>query len=181
MGRRLPAWIACLLLTAQPAAGEVFLTREEALSRAFPEAIQIERKSVFLTDEQVSEIQKSARAKVGSKIVTYYAATEAQGGLGYAFIDTRTVRTMPITYMTVVDADSSVRAVEILAFHEPQDYLPSSRWLSQFDGKTLDANLLVRHGIQGISGATLSAASLSDGVRTILATFEVAVPKKADR
>ncbi|MEE9187015.1 MAG: FMN-binding protein [Bacteroidota bacterium] len=181
----LSTWIGALILVAftaplRPADGQVYLTQQEALKLAFPDALSIDRKTLFLTDEQVETIQSSARAKVESKIVTYYVARGSEEVLGYAFFEMQIVRTMPITYMAVVAPDSSLRAVEILAFHEPQDYLPSERWLSQFEEKTFDDDLRVKRGIRNISGATLSAYSIAEGVRRVLATFAAAIPKETD-
>ena len=84
---------------------------------------------------------------------------------------------MPVVYLVVVDPDTSVRAVEILAFHEPDDYLPTEGWLSQFEGTSLHEDLWLKRGIQNVVGATLTAQTLTRGVRKVLALFEVAVPK----
>jgi hypothetical protein len=110
-------------------------------------------------------------------VVTYYVGTRDDGVTGYAFFDTHVVRTMPATIMIVIDPDSTVRAVEVLAFYEPEDYRPTERWLDQFDGKSLRNDLWLKRGIHNIVGATLSAQSISDAVRVTLATFQNAVPK----
>lgn len=171
----LPVVFTAGLRTAE---GQLYLTQEGALKLAFPTADSIERKTVFLTDKQAEAIQLKARAEVESKIVTYYVARDPENVLGYAFFETQIVRTMPETSMAVVDPDGSLRTVEILAFYEPGDYLPSRRWLSQFDKKTLNDDLWVKRGIQNISGATLSAHSIAEGVRRVLATFAIAIPKE---
>ncbi len=156
---------------------QVFLTRDEALKQYFPNS-KIERKTLFLTDAQVEQIQSSAKAKVESKILTYYVGTSAEGIKGYAFLETHIVRTMPETFMVVVNPDSTVRAVEILAFFEPEDYRPPQRWLETFSGKSLRDDLWLKRGVQNIVGATITARSLSDGVRRILAVYQTAVPKE---
>ena len=161
-----------------PAEGQVYLTQEEALELVFPNALSVERKTIFLTDDQREAIQSMARAKVESKIVTYYLAKSAERVLGYAFFETQIVRTMPEIYMAVIDPDGSLRTVEILAFYEQEDYLPSKRWLAQFDKKTLSNDLWVKHAIRNISGATLTAHSIVEGVRRVLATFAVAILKE---
>ncbi len=160
---------------------QVYLTKDEALKVYFPYAETIERKSVFLTDAQVGRIQEKAKAKVESKIITYYVGKDASGKLGYTFFDTQIIRTMPATYAVIVLPDTSVRAVEILAFYEPEDYLPSKKWLAQFTNKNPQSDLWLKRGIHNMVGATLSAQALSDGVRRILATFEVAIPKEQTR
>jgi len=158
---------------------QVYLTQGQALKLAFPgSTITVERKTLFLTDEQVKEIQRLAKTKVESKIVTYYAGLSAKGVEGYVFFETNIVRTMPETFMIVVNPDSSVRFVEMLAFYEPPDYLPTKRWFELFGEKELNKDLWVKRGIANVSGATLSSNAITAGVRRALATFEVAVVKE---
>ena len=153
------------------------LSKQEALALYF-DGSQIDRKTVFLSDEQVGEIQARARAKVSSKILNYYVSRNGEKNLGYAFFETQIVRTMPETYMVVVNPDGTVRAVELLAFFEPEDYRPPTKWIKQFDGVSMSDDLWLKRGIHNIVGATLSAHSITEGVRRILAQFEIAVPRE---
>ena len=155
-------------------AAQVRMTKEDALSQYFPDAV-IERRTTFLTQEQVERIQQQARARVESRILTYYVARRNDGVVGTAFFETQTIRTMPATYVAVIDPDSSVRAVEILAFHEPDDYAPPGRWLAQFGGKSHRDDLFLKRGVQNIAGATLTAQALSDGVRRLLTSYEIVI------
>jgi len=169
-------FLAAILLKLHLSA-QVLLTRHEALRIYFPEPASIERKNLFLTDVQIDKIQVQAKAKVESKIVTYYVGRLDDHVQGYAFFDTRTIRTEPATYMVVINPDSSLRAVELLAFYEPEDYLPPKKWLSLFEKKTLSDDLWLKRGIHSISGATLSAQAITEGVRRTLAIFQIAVAK----
>lgn len=162
-------------LAAFSASAQVFLTKDEALKQVFPNATSIERKNMFLTDEQVKQIEAKGKAKVDSKVLSYYVGMSDSGPVGYAFFESHTVRTMPATYMVVVTPDGSLKHVEILAFYEPADYLPSKKWLNQFTYKTLDADLWLKRGIRNISGATLSAQAIIEGTRRILATYHIVV------
>ena len=98
---------------------------------------------------------------------------------GYAIIDSHNVRTLPETFMVVVEPNGTLRRVEVLAFHEPPEYLPTERWIEQFPGKKLDDDLKLGAGIQGITGATLSAQAMTAGVRRALAIIAVAIPDAA--
>lgn len=169
-----------LAACAIPSGAQVRLTKDEALKLHFPGAT-IERKTLFLTDGQHREIERAATARVESKIVTYYVARREGRLAGVAFFESQTVRTMPATYMVIVDPDSTVRNVEILAFHEPTDYLPPERWLNQYRGRTSGDDLFLKRGIQNISGATLSAQTISNGVRRWLAAYLVAVASEVNR
>jgi hypothetical protein len=161
-----------------PSSAQVFSTQQQALDRAFPKPQTIERQTLFLDGKQVEAIQKLARAKLESKIVTYYVGKDGEKIAGYAFFATDIVRTKAATYMAVVNPDSAVRFVEILAFYEPMDYFPMPRWLDLFRSKLLNDNLWPRRDIHNITGATLTTQAITQGVRRMLAIFQVAVPKK---
>ena len=151
---------------------QVRLTREQALDLYFPGAT-VERRTSFLTDAQVSGIEERGRAKVESRVLTYYTARNSAGVVGTAFFETKTVRTMPATFVVVIAPDTTVTAVEILAFHEPEDYSPTKPWLKQFTGKSPEDDLFLKRGIRVIAGATLTAQALTDAVRRLLATYEI--------
>ncbi len=170
-----------LALLATTSSAQVFMTKDEALKRVFPEGTQIERKTIFLMPQQIQLIESRAKAKVESKVVTYYTGKQRDTVVGYVFFETHVVRTMPETFLLVVSPVGVVQRVEILAFYEPEDYLPPQRWLGLFRGKVLDDDLWVKRGIQAISGATLSAQAITSGVRRLLATFQIAVPKEDAR
>jgi hypothetical protein len=170
--------IILLCLTPFAAFSQVYLTKDEALAQHFPGASSIDRKTVFLTDRLVDSIQARAKSKVESKVVTYYVGRKGKEILGYAFLETSVVKTMPETFIVVIDPGGNLTAVEMLAFYEPEDYLPPKRWLAQFEGKTIQSDLWLKRGIQNIVGATLSAQSITEGVRKILALYETAIPKE---
>jgi hypothetical protein len=163
--------ILLLLTLVSTGSTQVYLSKEKALSIYLGESI--ERKTLFLTDDQVAAIQSAAKAKVESKVVTYYA-----GRRGIGFFETRTIRTMPATLFIVLNRDGSVQAVEILAFYEPEDYLPPKRWLKTFDMKSLSDDLWLKRGVYNVSGATISAHVITESVRKYLATYSIAINKE---
>lgn len=173
--------IAFAVLSVSSSDAQVYMTKDEALRRAFPNATRIDRKTLFLTDQQVKAVELSARTKVESKVVTYYVGLNGSAVLGHAFLETHVVRTMPETFLLVVTPDGLVQTVEILAFYEPEDYLPSKRWLALFRSKVLNDDLWVKRGIQAISGATLSANAITSGVRRLLAIHQLIVPKETEQ
>jgi electron transport complex protein RnfG len=160
----LTAWLVGAGLC--PAA--VILTENEALERAFPGA-SFERKVLYLTEDQVDRVQKRARSRLPSAIVTMVPARIDGKLVGRAYLDTHTVRTMPETVLTAVGPDGELRAVLVLQFAEPMDYLPHEKWLSTFDGKSLDDDLWPGRNVRRVTGATLTVQSLTESVRRSLA------------
>ncbi len=150
------------------------MTKDEALKTYFP-GMTVERSTAFLTETERTTIQQKARSKVESKVLTYYVARKDGKVAGTVFFETQTIRTMPATIMVVIDPDTTVRAVEMLAFYEPPDYRPSDRWIRQFAGRSFNEDLYLKRGIHAISGATLTAQVVTDGVRRLLATYTTVV------
>ncbi len=167
------ALVALLLLAlAAPAAAKVFLTVDEAVNLAFPDC-KVERKTGYLTGEQVRRARELSGVEVPSALVTFYVAWRNGQPAGTAYFDTHRVRTLPETLMVVVDPQGRVVRLEVIAFREPEEYLPRGAWYEQFRGRGLDRELRLKQGIHPVTGATLTARATADAVRRVLALHQV--------
>ena len=162
-------------LVAPPVQAKVLHSREEALALAFPEAERIENRTFTLTEEQAQRVATLATTPIESKQATIYIGYQGEQVLGYAFLDSRTVRTLPATFLIVLSPAGIVQRVQVLAFHEPKDYLPPERWLRQFDQQPLSPDLQLYKNIHGIAGATLSSQSVTNAVRQALTLFRILI------
>lgn len=163
------------LFTASPASSKVFLTLDEALELAFP-GCDIDRRTVYLTREQLHRARDLANAPIERAIVHPYVATCSGEPGGVAYFDAHRVRTLPETLMVAVGPDDRIKRLEVLSFREPEDYLPGERWYAQFLGEPLTDGLRLEADIRGITGATLTARATSDAVRRLLALHAVIFP-----
>jgi hypothetical protein len=173
-GAVLVAIALCAVGLAGPRAARavVFMTREQALARAFPGA-RIERRAFVLTEAQVSALEARARVRAQTRLVTAYLACHGDTLSGTAFFDSRTVRTMPGVFMIVVAPDSTLTRVDVLAFHEPPEYQPPARWLALLGRHRLDDRLWPERDIRTLSGATLSTRAVTEATRMALACWQV--------
>ena len=167
--------IAGLIVFLAPASlqATVFYTQKEALALAFPEADRVEKETYILTSEELESIQKSARSRLTSRLVTLYTAWQGGERIGFAHIDVHTVRTKPEGFLVVLDGEGHVEQVVVLAFYEPLDYLPPQRWYDLFMGRSLEDKLRLGRDVDAITGATLSARAATEGVRRMLAYHRV--------
>jgi Na+-translocating ferredoxin:NAD+ oxidoreductase RnfG subunit len=175
--RHFPVFAAGLLLCAAASAAPVYSSREQALARVFPPPATIERKTYFLTDAERERAGRVARAKVESSLVVAYVGRGPKGVLGTGYFDTHTVRTMPETLLVTVRPDGALENVEVVAFGEPEDYLPRRRWLDLFQGRRLDAELAVGRRLAHVTGATLTTRAIADAVRRVLAIHAIVAVK----
>ncbi len=151
---------------------QVFKTQEEALQEAFATADTVLRQTVFLDDTEVEWLQKKSRSQFSSQVISYYVGIKNGTPTDYAFFEDQIVRTKKAIAMVLVTPGGTVKNVEVLAFYEPQDYLPIKRWFELFWGKELSANLWPGKEIHAVTGATLSVRSFTMSTRRALALFE---------
>jgi hypothetical protein len=170
---RLPLVLLACALLATPAHGKVFYAKDEALHLAFPDAERIEARDVFLTAAQRAAIEDRARSKLDSDLLTVYVGRRGDAVQGYAVLDTHTVRTLPETFLIVLSPQGRVSATHLLAFYEPLEYSPPTRWLGQFADATLTDELRVGRGIVAITGSTLTSEAVTGSVRRALAIYDV--------
>lgn len=175
---RLAPWLllaaAVVLAVAVPGVGraKVFLTVEDALALAFPDC-EIERRTVFLSDEQLQRARELVGEEIEGALAHPYEATCAGEYAGTAYFDTHRVRTLPETLMVVIDPEEQVRRIEILAFREPEEYIPREIWYEQFSDRELSPELDLKRDIRGVTGATLTARATTEAVRRVLALHKV--------
>lgn len=167
------ALLAYVLLAAPVASAKVFASQNQALREAFPDATRIERETKVVIGAEYDRIKAITKDDRPAKVVVIHTAYRDDVLLGYGHVDVHNVRTKPEAFLVVLTPDGVVRSVRVLAFHEPLDYLPTDRWYGQFAGKTRQDRLRVGGDIHGVVGATLSTRAASDGVRRMLAYYEV--------
>ncbi len=164
---------ASVVQATEMVSGDVFLKTDEALKLAFQKA-KVTKQRTFLDKDQKARIGKLAGEDFQRGIINAYVARDDKGKLvGTAYFDNHEVRTKRETLMFVVDPAGKLARVEVLAFGEPKEYLPSARWFAQLVGQSLTKDLALRRDVQNLSGATLSAQATVSAARRVLATHQV--------
>ncbi|MCI0615426.1 FMN-binding protein [bacterium] len=153
------------------------ISREEALKLAFPDA-EVRQSMIFLTKDEQDEASKLAGVPIESGLVARYDALKDQKSIGRAYLDTHIVRTKKESLLIVLSEDGKIRRIEIVAFQEPPEYLPSEKWYEQFEGKSLDPDLRLKKEIHPVTGATLTAQASTDASRRVLAIDQILQKRK---
>jgi len=151
-----------------------YLTADQAAKLMFPEADSFEPRSVAL---DAAQLQHLAAQGVRGRSATWAVRVARHAGttLGFVVTDDVIGKVELISYAVGVALDGSVKQVEILSYRESHGFeirLPA--WRKQFVGKDGTAALRVGEDIANISGATLSCAHVTDGVRRIVAVVALA-------
>ncbi len=94
--------------------------------------------------------------------------------VGYFYIGKAPSKTDQFDYMVTFDTKLNVRKAKVLIYRE--DYgneIGSKRWLKQFIGKSSDDNLKYGQNVDAISGATISANSMTIAMNNLLQTITI--------
>lgn len=149
------------------------------IHRIFPEAVSVEDRTLWLTDTDKAGVRRASLLPFDADYIRYRAAIGPQGVAGYALVDDVKGLHEMITYMAALNADGSIRAVEVLIYREAYGGdIRHERFRKQFVGKTIRDPLRVGSDIRNIAGATISTNAISAGMRRILALYEVGLKGK---
>ena len=164
-----------LLLAVPSATARVYVAQEAALNSAFPPPQQVERRVLYLDDEQARRAAEQAGAPVETRVIPYYVGSSDDAVTGFLYFDTHMVRTLPETILVQLSPQGRVVRVEVVSFDEPEDYLPGVRWLRQFENRSLDDSLAIGGRIHALAGASLSARAVTAAVRRVLTLHDLYV------
>ena len=148
-----------------------YLTVEQAQQVIFPGG-KLTQAFVTLTDAQQQQIEKTSGVNVPHKEIKVW---RVPGG-GLFIVDEVIGKHEFITYAIGLNADGSVKQMEILDYRESYGYeIRNQNWRRQFVDKTTTDPLRLDQDIKNISGATLSCRHITEGVRRLLASYAVAL------
>jgi Na+-translocating ferredoxin:NAD+ oxidoreductase RnfG subunit len=148
-----------------------YLTIEQAQQAIFP-GKKFSAAPVKLTATQKSAIEKKSHVRV---LKDEQQVWRVRGG-GWFIVDEVVGKHDFITYAVGLNADGSVKQIEVMVYRETYGYeIRHDKWRAQFAGKNATSALKLDDDIKNISGATLSCRHITDGVKRLLAFHEVAL------
>ena len=159
-------------LPALSGQAERFLTVEQALRVCFPHVERSEAITLKLSAEEIKAIERESKQKVKKNEVKLWVAHPG----GMLIVDQVIGKHDFIDYAVAIATNGAVLQVEILEYREHYGgQIRQPKWREQFKGKTARDPLKVGGNIYNISGATLSCRHVTEGVKRLLATFELVV------
>jgi len=152
-----------------PAHATVYLSVEQAQRLLFPGA-DLTADFRLLTNAQEKAIEKASGVRVRNRNLRVWRVSTG----GWFIVDDVVGRHENIPYALALNADGSVKGVEILEYRESYGgQVREPLWRAQFVGKRRGATIVLEKDIQNISGATLSSRHITEGVKRLLATYDV--------
>ncbi len=160
---------AAALCASTSGFAETFLTADGAQTAMFG-ATNFSASPVTLSSEQVSAIKK--RAGVNVRNTQLDARRSAAGD--WFIVDQVLGKHEFITFALGIDGSGKVKGLEILEYRETYGgQVRHADWRERFVGKNPESPLKLDQDIPNISGATLSSRHVTEGVRRLLATYEL--------
>jgi Na+-transporting NADH:ubiquinone oxidoreductase subunit C len=158
-------------LVAPSAFAVQYLTVDQAQHAIFP-GKSFMAMPVTLTSAQRKAIEKAS----GVRLLRDEQQVWRVSGGGWFIVDEVVGKHEFITYAAGLNADGSVKQIEIMDYRETYGgQIRDQKWRNQFVGKTSKSTLKLDHDIKNISGATLSCRHVTDGVKRLLAFYDIAL------
>jgi len=156
-----------------PAYAATYLNVAQAQQAIFPGA-KLRESPLKLTPEQRKAIEKTSGVKVRTVELRLW---QVEAG-GWFIVDEVIGKHEFITYALGLNADGSVQQIEVMDYRENYGgEVRKSEWRAQFAGKKHGSKLKLDDDIKSISGATLSCRHITEGVKRLLATYELVLRK----
>jgi Na+-translocating ferredoxin:NAD+ oxidoreductase RnfG subunit len=162
-----------VIAMAAEAHATVYLTVEQAQSAMFPHQ-RLAAAFRTLEPAEIDAIRKSSGVAPLSKQLQAWRAADG----GWFIVDRVVGKHEFITFAVALTPQGVVRDVEILEYRETYGgEVRNANWRQQFVGKRPGSPLELGKDIRNISGATLSSRHVTDGVRRLVATFQIVLAK----
>lgn len=160
--------IGCWAFSLQ---AKTYLDTDQAQKAAFP-VTMLTKNSVTVTPEQQTKMTEASSVRLPFDGKNIWKAADG----GWFIIDQVVGKHEFITYSVAINANGTVKMVEIMEYNESYGYqVKETSWLQQFVGKSAASPIKLNKDIDNISGATLSSKHIADGVKRVMTFYELAL------
>ena len=165
---------AIIAVAATPGFAAQYMSAEQARALIFPQAQEFIAAPVSLTAEQVQRLEQRSGVKVRSPNQQVWKVNAAGKLLGWFIIDQVIGKHELITYAVGINTDGSLRQFQIIEYKEAWgSQVRELKWRDQFVGKTIADPLEVGADIGNLSGGTMSANHVTDGIKRLLFLHDI--------
>jgi hypothetical protein len=157
-----------------------YLSIEAAQKALFPQADRFSELVLSLSPAQRERVAALAGPQPPHRSLRAFRAWHGDQPLGFVFVDEVIGKEDFITYAVAIDASGHLSAPEVLAYRESHGgEIRNAAWRQQFAGRQGLDQLRVQTDIKNIAGATLSCQHVTEGVRWLVALWQVALQPAA--
>jgi hypothetical protein len=170
------AGLAAFAPATQVVIAAEYMSVEQAQKSLFPQADHFDEVALALSSEQKQRVASLAGPQPPHRSLHAWKALKGGELLGYVFVDEVVGRQDFITYAAGIDTGGRLGTLEILAYRESHGgEVRGEAWRRQFVGRDSLDQLRFEADIKNIAGATLSCGHVTQGVRWLLALWQVSL------
>jgi len=158
-----------------------YMSVEQAQKSLFPQADRFDEVVLALSPAQKQQVAALAGPQPPHRSLRSWKALKGGELLGHVFVDEVVGRQDFITYAAAIDPSGRLGTLEVLAYRESHGgEVRGDAWRRQFVGRSSLDQLHFEADIKNIAGATLSCGHVTQGVRWLVALWEVSLRSGGD-
>ncbi len=164
--------IGCIAISA-PAIVEarIYLSIKQVKSLFFPKEV-LKKSPIIISDDLQKKMRSISSVRHPFKGDKIWKTADGS----WLIVDEVLGKHEMITYAVAINSKGEILGIEIIEYVESYGYeIQGDDWRRQFIGKTASHPIKLKQDIQNISGATLSAKHVTDGVKRVMALYDIAL------
>tara|TARA_X000001036_G_C20639390_1_gene790535 strand:+ start:1136 stop:1663 length:528 start_codon:yes stop_codon:yes gene_type:complete len=163
-----------IILTSILTAGDIKSVCEEYLLSLYLKDTDI-RMHILNLDKQIKKkIENQVKQKFYKDKLYYWTISQGDTTIAYAFLDNVIGKSMPITYMVILNIEGNIINSNVIKYREAYgSEVGNKGWLKQFINFNNNSDYDIGKNIDGISGATISVKSMSKGMQKITTLYSL--------
>ncbi|MDH7605195.1 MAG: FMN-binding protein [Melioribacter sp.] len=147
---------------------------EKIISSYFNKNIKMVFQKFELPIEIKTKIEKECNQRFFNKYIYLWKIFDDGKLIGIAMLDNVLGKSLPITFIVIFDSEGRILTAEIVKYRESYgNAVQEKSWLNQFNGKDVNHQFKVGKDVSSISGATISANSVTTGIKKLSILFSL--------
>lgn len=147
---------------------------ENSIRSFFNKEIKLEFYKYDLPDSLKTRIERECRQRFLSNYIYVWKIFYNNKRIATAMMDNVLGKSLPITFIVIFDLDGKILDTEIIKYRESYGgAVQEKHWLNQFKGKDESSQFKVGKDVSSISGATISANSVTTGIKKLSILYSI--------
>lgn len=146
---------------------------EEFLRSFYSNHCELRFEKFVIPADVKNRVEKSAGQRFHNDFVYVWKIFEGDKKISTAILDNVNGKSLPITFLVIIDNEGKVITSEIIKYRESYGgQVTEENWLKQFKGKDENSSFQIGKEINSISGATISVNSVTRGIKKIVLLYK---------
>ena len=165
-------YLLLLFLIQNLIAGEIRDMSEFEIRSLSGSGVILSFQKLSLEVSEKKKIENIVYQRFFKDFVYVWKITESDSLKGYAVLDNVYGKSMPITFLVILNNAGKIIETRIIKYREAYGgSISNLSWLKQFTGKNANSSFKTGKDIDAISGATISVNALTRGIKKLVLLF----------